>query len=99
MDRADNRHYYSRGYGPTSLAAGPAGTLIGVTYGDQDFYAGDAFELMPPINGTQWSYQKIWDFTQGPASNPLNVVVGQDGELFGVTNDTYSDGSVFELIH
>jgi hypothetical protein len=89
----------SRGYGPSSLAAGPAGTLIGVTYGDQDFYAGDAFELTPPATGTQWSYQKIWDFTQGPASNPLNVVVGRDGELFGVTNDTYSDGSVFELIH
>jgi hypothetical protein len=90
---------HSRGYGPTSLAAGPAGTLIGVTYGDQDFYAGDAFELTPPGTGTQWSYRKIWDFTQGPASNPLNIVVGQDGELFGVTNDTYSNGSVFELIH
>jgi hypothetical protein len=89
----------SHGYGPTSLAPGPAGTLIGVTYGDQDFYAGDAFELTPPNSGTQWSYQKIWDFTQGPASNPLNVVVGWDGELFGVTNDTYSNGSVFELIH
>jgi len=44
-------------------------------------------------------YQKIWDFTQGPASNPLNVVRGKDGELFGVTNDTYSNGSAFELIH
>jgi hypothetical protein len=88
----------SRGYGPTSLAAGPAGTLIGVTYGDQDFYSGDAFELSPPTSGTLWSYQKIWDFSQGPASNPLNVVVGQNGDLFGVTNDTYSNGSVFELI-
>jgi hypothetical protein len=89
----------SRGYGPTSLAAGPAGTLIGVTYGDQDFYAGDAFELTLPTSGTQWSYQKIWDFTKGPAANPLNIVTGLDGNLFGVTNDTYGDSSIFELIH
>lgn len=84
-------------YGPTSLALGPNGTLIGTIEGDFDFFAGNAFQLVPG-SGSKWTYQQIWDFNRGPDRNPLNVIVGQGGHLFGVLEGGDStNGSIYEL--
>jgi hypothetical protein len=83
-------------YGPASLAFGPNGTLIGVTNGDVDFFAGNVFQLTP--SGKKWSVRQLWDFNRGPDRNPNNVVTGLGGHLYGVLNGGDSDnGSVFEL--
>ena len=87
----------SHGYGPSSLALGANGTLVGAIYGDQDFYGGALYQITPAGHGF-WTTSILWDFgTQGPASNPLSVVYGSDRDYFGVLNDTYSNGQVFEL--
>jgi len=87
----------SRGYGASSLALGANGTLVGAIYGDQDFYGGALYQITPAGHGF-WTTSILWDFgTQGPASNPLSVVYGGNRDYFGVLNDTYSNGQVFEL--
>ena len=87
----------SRGYGPSSLALGADGTLVGAIYGDQDFYGGALYQIKQ-AGRAFWTTSILWDFgTQGPASNPLAVVYGGDRDYFGVLNDTYSNGQVFEL--
>jgi hypothetical protein len=86
------------GSGPTSLAPGAAGTLIGVVEGDFDFFAGNAFMLTPPASGATWTYTPLWNFNRGPDRNPLNVVTGRGGLLFGVLEGGDStNGSLFEL--
>ena len=85
-------------YGPVSLAAGANGTLIGVIFGDVDFFAGNVFQLAPPQTGNTWSYTQLWNFNNGPDRNPVNVVTGLGGNLFGVLNGGDStSGSLFEL--
>ena len=87
----------SRGYGPSSLALGADGTLVGAIYGDQDSYGGALFQIRPGGGGS-WTTSILWDFgAQGPASNPISVVYGGNRDYFGVLNDTYSNGQVFEL--
>jgi hypothetical protein len=86
----------ARGYGPSSLALGANGTLVGAIYGDQDSYGGALYQITPAQGF--WTTSILWNFgTQGPASNPLAVVYGGNNDYFGVLNDTYSNGQVFEL--
>jgi hypothetical protein len=86
------------GYGPTSLAQGPMGSLIGAIEGDFDFFAGSVFQLTPPASGNTWNYTELWNFNHGPDRNPLNVVTGLGGNLFGVLEGGDStNGSLFEL--
>jgi hypothetical protein len=87
-----------RGYGPTSLALGNTGALIGAIEGDFDFFAGAAFELVPPSTGTTWTFRELWNFNHGPDRNPLNVVTGLGGSLYGVLQGGDStNGSLFAL--
>lgn len=85
------------GYGPNSLAFDAAGSLIGAIEGDFDFFAGAVFRLVPEGGGV-WTYTRLWNFNHGPDRNPLNVVRGRGGHLFGVLNSGDSiNGSLFEL--
>ena len=86
-------------YGPVSLAPQAGGSLIGVIEGDFDFFAGSVFQLTPPEGGDgAWTYTELWNFNQGPDRNPLNVVTGRGGHLYGVLNGgDSSNGSLFEL--
>lgn len=87
------------GYVPTSLAAGPGHSLIGTIFGDYDFFGGIAFQVLPPAAGSQtWTWRTLWDFnTQGPGSNPENLVQGPGSNLFGVLWDEYGSGEAIEL--
>jgi len=83
-------------YGPVSLAPGAAGTLIGVVGGDVDFFPGNVFQVKQ--SGGKWSVRQLWNFSKGPDRNPVGVVTGWDGHLYGALNGGDSDsGSVFEL--
>ncbi len=83
-------------YGPNSLAAGANGTLIGTIEGDFDFFAGNVFQLTQS-NGL-WTYTQLWNFNRGPDRNPINVVTGRGGHLFGVLNGGDSGfGTLFKL--
>ena len=83
-------------YGPNSLASGADGTLVGVVTGDVDFFPGNVFQLKQ--SGGTWSVRQLWDFNKGPDRNPVGVVTGWDGHLYGALNGGDSDtGSVFEL--
>ena len=85
-------------YGPVSLAQGAAGSLIGAIEGDFDFFAGSVFRLTPPADGGTWTFTELWNFNRGPDRNPLNVVTGRGGNLFGVLQGGDStNGSLFEL--
>jgi hypothetical protein len=80
------------------LAEGAAGSLIGAIEGDFDFFAGSVFQLTPPAGGGGWTYSELWNFNHGPDRNPLNVVTGLGGNLFGVLEGgDSSNGSLFEL--
>lgn len=83
-------------YGPVSLALGPNGTLVGATEGDFDFFAGNVFQLTQ--SGGTWTVTQLWNFDHGPDRNPLGVVTGLGGHLYGTLNGGDStNGSVFEL--
>jgi hypothetical protein len=76
------------------------GSLIGAIEGDFDFFAGSVFQLTPPVSGNTWNYTELWNFNHGPDRNPLNVVTGHGGNLFGVLEGGDStNGSLFELQH
>jgi hypothetical protein len=82
---------------PTSLAPGPNGSLAGVSYGDVDFSNGYVWTLTPPaVAGDAWTYAQLGD-KKLPSSNPVGVVYGRGGNLFGVMSGGDSDdGAVFE---
>lgn len=83
-------------YGPASLAPGTNGTLVGVVEGDFDFFPGNVFQVKQ--SGGKWSVRQLWNFNKGPDRNPVGVVTGWDGHLYGALNGGDSDnGSVFEL--
>jgi hypothetical protein len=91
-------------YGAGQLAAGTNGSLIGTVFGDFDFYPGSVFRLVPPAAmptwpaGAEWTVDFLWSFRRGPDRNPLNVVTGPMGNLFGVLDGGDStNGSVYEL--
>jgi hypothetical protein len=52
-------YHFKGGYhGPTSLMLSPAGALVGVAFGEIDFFAGNVFELTPPNpRDTAWTYK------------------------------------------
>lgn len=78
-------------YGPTSLAAGTNGTLIGAIAGDPDYFNGGLFELKP-----DGSHRVLYNFVND--QQPVNVVIGQGGHKFGVTTGGYATfGTLFEL--
>lgn len=57
---------------------------------------GTVFELMPSGGGS-WTKTILYSFI-GDNSTPTQVLVGHDGNLYGVTNGTYpNNGTVFEL--
>ena len=86
------------GYGPTSLAQGPDGSLIGAIYGDVDLFPGGIFQFTPPVSGGAWTYSLVWNFHDNPGRNPLNVVTGADGNLLGALDGgDSSDGYAFAL--
>jgi hypothetical protein len=87
-----------RYYGPNSLAAGADGSLIGTIWGDVDFFPGAVFQLTPSGNGSSWTYAELANFDHGPDRNPVNVVTGRGGHLFGVLNGGDSGfGGLFEV--
>jgi len=87
-----------RGYGLTSLALGLGNVLVGTIYGDQDAYGGAALALTPPANGSgPWTSTILWDFNRGPDTNPLSINAGPHGLYYGVLNNTYDNGAVYEL--
>jgi hypothetical protein len=87
-----------QGYGPTSLAQGPGGALIGAIYGEVDLFPGGVFQLTPPASGGQWTYSLLWNFRDRPGRNPLNVVMGAQKVVMGALDGgNSSDGFVFAL--
>ena len=87
------------GSAPQGLAAGPHGTLYGMTaYGGAAGY-GTVFQLTPPSSpGGQWTKTTIYEFNDlyvtgvSPLSAP---VVGKDGSIYGVTGGLSS--VIFQL--
>ena len=87
-----------QGYGPTSLAQGSDGSLIGAIYGDVDLFPGGIFQFTPPASGGAWKYSLVWNFHDHPGRNPLNVVTGAEGTLLGALDGgDSSDGYAFAL--
>lgn len=85
-------------FGPSSLAAGPDGTLVGAIFGYVDVFTGAVFQLSPPQNGGKWTYAELCNFTDGPDYFPINVVTGKGGHLYGVLNGgDESSGGLFEV--
>jgi hypothetical protein len=87
------------GYGLSSLALGFGGNLVGVLYGDQDFYGGAAFTISPPAQGSgSWTSTLLWDFgARGPDTNPISINTGPYGLYYGTLNNTYDNGAVYQL--
>jgi hypothetical protein len=83
---------YTPSDGVTSITAGTNGVLYGVYFGDQDFDAGNLFELTPKPGGG-FSAELLVDFNNGPDSNPNGVVLGPPGALYGtLAGDLDQDG-------
>ena len=89
----------NRRYALTSLSLGLGNNLIGSIYGDQDYYGGAVVGLTAPTNGSgAWTSTILWNFGQrGPDSNPVSINVGPYGRYYGVLNNTYDNGAVYEL--
>lgn len=91
--------YNFAGWPPISLSEAPGGALTGVVFGDLDIGAGYAFLLSPPGEGAHgWTLTRAGGFRHVYSRNPLNVVTGRDGRLYGALNggDT-GVGAVFEI--
>jgi hypothetical protein len=87
-----------RGYGATTLAQGPDGSLIGAIYGEVDLFPGGIFQLTPKASGGAWTYSLLWNFKDNPGRNPLNVITGAHDNLLGALDGgNSSDGFVFAL--
>lgn len=93
------RYVKDHDYAPNSLAFGTGGTLIGTIFGDPDFFAGSLYQLTRPAElGATWIYTELWDFNSGPDRNPINAIIGRDGNIFSILNGGNStNGSVVEL--
>ena len=73
------------------------GNLYGTTTagGANDY--GTVFELSPSSGG--WTKTILYNFSPGQISSPTQVLVGNDGNLYGLTNSSlYIDGVVFQLV-
>lgn len=96
------------GGGPLGLTVGPGGILYGTTFwggtgtkcqiiGQYPYYGcGTVFQLTPPAApGSVWTETVIYNFTgeSGDGAFPSGpVVVGQNGELYGITEAGGSGG-------
>jgi uncharacterized repeat protein (TIGR03803 family) len=90
--------------GPVAgLAIGKGGTLYGTTQWGGVSTTGMVYELKPPETaGGAWSYSVLYKFTSqiGDGAEPVaGVVIGKNGELYGVTvkGGPWGNGTVFKL--
>jgi hypothetical protein len=81
-------------YGPCPEIEGPNGSLIGTVFGDQDFYAGDIFQLSPPAaSGASWTYKILTMVGKTGRFGPINAVFGWQGDLYTPVNTAYGPAS------
>jgi hypothetical protein len=81
-------------YVPCPEIQGPAGSLIGTVFGDQDFYDGDIFQLSPPAHGAgSWRYKILTQVGQTGRFGPINAVFGFGGNLYSPVNTAYGPPS------
>ena len=71
------------------------GNLYGTTTTGGTFDAGTVFELTP--SGGGWAKTTLYSFTGGNNANPTQVLLGNDGNLYGVAGVRYGNGIVFQL--
>lgn len=72
------------------------GNLYGVTTAGGTFDAGTVFQLSP--SGGGWTKTTLYSFTGGmDGSTPSQVLVGNDGNLYGAAGAMNSNGIVFQL--
>ena len=72
------------------------GNLYGTTSSGGTDDAGTVFELTP--SGGGWTKTTLYSFTGGNNGNPSEVLVGNDGNLYGVAGGVFpSNGVVFQL--
>ena len=77
-------------------ASDQEGNLYGTTTYWRDLCAGTVFELTP--SGGGWTKTTLYSFTGGnDGGNPTQVLVGNDGNLYGVAGGIYANGVVFQL--
>jgi len=88
-------HSYSDGWFPVGVpAVAKNGDLYGVTNGGGTTIYGTVFKLTAPrTRGGTWRKTVLYDFPGGKRGGPVLVVIGPDGNLYGVD----SAQSVFEL--
>ena len=75
-------------------ASDQQGNLYGTTSTGGAYDAGTVFELTP--SGGGWTKTTLYSFTGGIDANPIQVLVGNDGNLYGVAGGG-STGIVFQL--
>ena len=88
----------SDGSGTINVSASDQkGNLYGTTSSGGAFDAGTVFELTP--SGGSWTKSTLYSFTGGDDGDaPGQVLVGNDGNLYGVANGgMYQNGVVFQL--
>ena len=72
------------------------GNLFGTTTTGGIYSAGTVFELTP--SGGAWTKTTLYSFTGGDdGTYPIQVLVGHDGNLYGVAGGIYANGVVFQL--
>jgi len=73
------------------------GNLYGTTSTGGALGGGTVFELTP--SGAGWTKTTLYSFSQGIDTGPAQVLVGTDGNLYGISNGFENDayGVVFQL--
>jgi len=87
------------GDGPVGVVLDSTGNLYGSTYAGGAYSLGTACKLSPATGGA-WTYNGLHTFGNGAdGANPLGVVLGPGGKLYGVTfyGGAYGYGTVFEI--
>ncbi len=79
------------------LAIDPAGKLYGTTGSGGDDGLGLAYKLEP--NGQDWIFTPLYSFTGGAdGQNPLSMILGPEGALYGIGGKQYCNGGDCGLI-
>jgi uncharacterized repeat protein (TIGR03803 family) len=77
-------------------ASDQLGNLYGTTTTGGAFDEGTVFELTP--SGGNWTKTTLYSFTGShDDSGPTQVLVGHDGNLYGLTGNIHTSGVVFQL--